>query len=99
MQTGRVEEGLHEGNGFRAGVGVALLSEWDVLVEAGVVGTGYVWVGLGLKIDECQHGYVDKCKGGKSPVLALAQSQRASNGDYRNPLRCRRDISEEEKET
>lgn len=66
---------MHEGNGLGSGIGVALLSEWDVRVEAGVVGTGYVWIGLGLKIDECEGGYVDECKGWKSPVLALGRGQ------------------------
>ena len=42
METGRVEEGLHEGNGFGTGVGIALLSEGDVCVETWVVGTGYI---------------------------------------------------------
>lgn len=63
MQTRRVKERLHEGNGLGTGIGVALLSEWDVLVEAGVVGARYFWVGLGLKIDECEGGYVNECKG------------------------------------
>ena len=71
MQAGGVQEGLHEGNGFRAGVGVALLSEGDVCIEARVVRTGYFWVGLGLKVGECEGGDVDECKGWKSPVLAL----------------------------
>lgn len=30
VQAGGVEEGLHEGDGFGAGVGVALLGEGDV---------------------------------------------------------------------
>ena len=42
VQTGSVEERFHEGNGFGTGVGVALLSEWNVCIEAGVVGTGHV---------------------------------------------------------
>lgn len=42
METGRVKERLHEGNRFRAGVGVALLSERDVCVQAGINGTGHV---------------------------------------------------------
>lgn len=75
MQTGCVEERLHEGNGLGTGVGVALLCEWDVRVEAGVVGTGYVGGCLGLEIDECEGGYVDKCKGWKIPVLALGRGQ------------------------
>lgn len=75
MQTGRVEERLHEGDGLGTGVGVALLSEWDVCVEAGVVGTGDVGGGLGLEVEECKHGYVHKCKGGESPVLALVGDQ------------------------
>lgn len=75
MQTRRVEERLHEGNGFGTGVGVALLSEWDVCVEAGVVGTGDVWGSLGLKVGECDGWYVDKCKGGKTPVLILVSDQ------------------------
>ena len=72
MQTRRVEERLHEGNSFGPRIGVALLSEWDVFVEAGVIGTGHIGGVLGLKIKECEHGYVDKCKGWKSPVLALS---------------------------
>lgn len=71
VQTGSVEERLHEGNGFGTGVGVALLCEWNVCIEAGVVGTGHVGGSLGLEVDECKGGYVDKCQGGKSPVLAL----------------------------
>lgn len=75
MQTRRVEQRLHKGNGLGTGVGVALLSEWDVFVKAGIVGTGHVGGVLGLKIDECEHGYVDKCQGWKSPVLALLRFQ------------------------
>lgn len=73
METGRVEERLHEGNRFGTGVGVALLSERDVCVEAGINGTGYIGGGLGLEIGEREGWYVDKCKGGKSTVLALVQ--------------------------
>lgn len=62
VQTGRVEECLHEGNGLRTGVRITLLSEWDIRVEAGVVGAGYIWGSLGLKINECEGGYVDKCQ-------------------------------------
>ena len=75
MQTGRVEERLHEGYGFGTCVGVALLSEGDVCVEAGVVGTGYGGEGLGLEIDECEGGYVDEGKGGESAVFALVWEQ------------------------
>lgn len=73
MQAGRVEERLHERDGFGAGVGVALLSEWDVCVEAWVVGAGYVWAGLGLEVGEREGGYMDECKGGESPVLVLVR--------------------------
>lgn len=75
MQAGGVEERLHEGDGFGAGVGVALLGEWDVCVEAWVVGAGYVWAGLGLEVGECEGGYVDECKGGERPVLVLVRGQ------------------------
>lgn len=75
MQTGRVEECLHEGNRLGTGVRGALLSEWDVSVEAGVVGTGYVWRGLGLEIEKCECGNVDKSQGWKNPILALVRSQ------------------------
>ncbi len=75
MQTGRVEERLHERDGFGTGIGVALLSEWDIRVEAGKAGTGYFGIGLGLEVEECEGGYVDKCKGGKSSVSALVQDQ------------------------
>ena len=75
MQVGGVEERLHKGNGFGAGVGVALLSEWDVCVETRVVRTGYVWVGLGLEVGECEGGYMDECKGWKSAILALVRGQ------------------------
>ena len=80
VQAGRVEERLHKGDGFGAGVGVALLGERDVCVEARVVGTGYVWVGLGLKVGECEGGYVDECKGGESPVLVLVRGQSVGIG-------------------
>jgi len=53
MQTGRVEECLHEWNGLGAGIGVALLGERDVCVKAGVVGTGNGGGSMGLEIDEC----------------------------------------------
>ena len=75
MQTGRVEERLHEGYGFGTCVGVALLSEGDVCVEARVVGTGYGGEGLGLEIDECEGGYVDEGKRGESTVFALLWEQ------------------------
>lgn len=75
MQTGCVKERLHERNGFGAGIGVALLSKWNIRVEAGVVGTGNIGVRLGLEVDECEGGYVDKCKRGESSVLALVQDR------------------------
>ena len=62
---------MHEGNGFGAGVGVALLGERDVGVEARVVGTGDVGVGLGLEVGGGEGGYVDECEGWESPVLGL----------------------------
>ena len=71
VQAGGVEEGLHKGDGFGAGVGIALLGERDVGVEAWVVGAGDRWVGLRLEIYEGEGGYVDKGEGGKGPVLAL----------------------------
>lgn len=73
---------MHERDGFGAGVGVALLGEWDVCVEAGVVRTGYAWVGLGLEVGECEGRYMDECKGWKSPVLALLWGQQARNIYY-----------------
>ena len=75
MQTRCVEERLHERNGFGTGIGVALLSEWNIRVKAGVVGTGHIGIRLGLEVDECEGGYMDKCKRGKSPVLALVQDR------------------------
>ena len=71
VQTGCVEKRLHEGDGFGSGVGVALLSEGNVCVEAGIIGTGYVGGRMFLEVKECEGWYVDKCKGGKSPILAL----------------------------
>ena len=82
MQTRSVEECLHEGDCLGARIGVALLRERDVGVEAGVIGTGYFGVGLGLEVGECEGGYVDECERWKNPVLALLRDQRGSNGDY-----------------
>ena len=71
MQAGGIEERLHERDGLGARVGIALLSEWDICVQTGVVGTGYVWIGLCLEIGECERRYMNECKGWKSPVLVL----------------------------
>ena len=75
MQAGGIEERLHERGGLGARVGVALLSEWDICVQAGIVWTGYIWTGLCLKVGECEGRYMNECKGWKSPVLALMQGQ------------------------
>ena len=64
---------MHERNGLGTRVREALLSEGDIRVEAGIARTGYIGGGLGLEIDECEVGYMDKRKGRKDTVLALVQ--------------------------
>ena len=53
---------MHKGNGFGAGIRVALLSEGNIRLEARIVGARHIGGGLVLKIDKCEHRYVYKGK-------------------------------------
>lgn len=62
MQTRGIEYRLHEGNGFGAGIRVALLSEGNIRIEARIVGIRHFRGGLVLKVDKRKHRYMHKGK-------------------------------------
>ena len=84
VQAGGIEERLHERGGLGARGGIALLGEWDVCVQARVVWTGDVWVGLCLEVGECGGRYMDECKGWEGPVLVLVRGSATDGYCYVN---------------